>query len=88
MGYPQTEEFQAELAEEVRNVVCRLRNHPSLALWSGDNEVDQIDVSRGIDPNGNVLTRRLIPRLLHDWDPYRPYLPSSPFVSPEVYTSG
>ena len=38
--YPQTAEFLARVQAEVEAVVRRLRNHPSLALWCGDNEID------------------------------------------------
>ena len=39
--YPQTPEFLEVMRQEAISVVRKLRNHPSLALWSGDNEVDE-----------------------------------------------
>ncbi|MDA9557058.1 glycoside hydrolase family 2 protein [Vibrio sp.] len=37
--YPSTEAFLAEVEQEVQYQVKRLMDHPSLALWCGDNEV-------------------------------------------------
>ena len=80
--YPQDEEFQRRLAEEAVKVVRRLRQHPSLVLWAGDNECDQAWHSwHGAgDPNRNVLTRMVLPGVLRQEDPARPYLPSSPYI--------
>ena len=38
--YPQRADFLDRLREEVTSVVLKLRNHPSLALWAGNNEDD------------------------------------------------
>lgn len=86
--YPQSLEFQAMIEAEARKVVQRLRNHPSLVLWAGDNEVDQIAAARRLDPNLNIITRQVLPNVLRDMDPYRPYLPSSPYISSDVWASG
>ena len=88
--YPQDPEFQARLRGEVTQVVQRLRQHPSVALWSGDNECDQKYLWNGRrrDPNTNVLTRHVIPAVLRDEDPSRPYLPSSPYVDPTAFKAG
>jgi len=80
--YPQTEEFLAQVRAEVQAVAERLRNHPSLALWCGDNEVDMIYVADGLSPEHNRLTRQVVPLVLHRCDPQRAYVPSSPYVSP------
>lgn len=88
--YPQDEAFQQEIADEVRQVVRRLRQHPCVALWAGDNECDEQYVwkARRRDPNDNVLTRRVIPAVLEAEDPSRAYLPSSPYVDEVAYASG
>ena len=90
--YPQDDGFAAKVQEEVRSVVRRLRSHPCLALWSGNNEDD---VSLGwqlggfnVDPNRDRISRQTIPAVLYELDPTRPYLPSSPYVSPEYYGRG
>lgn len=89
--YPQDDAFCSRLAEEVRRVVRRLRAHPCLALWAGDNECDDAyEWFRGVhgDPNRNRLTRQVIPNVLANEDPFRPYLPSSPYVDEELHRNG
>ncbi len=89
--FPQDGAYAAATAEEVRAVALRLRNHPSLALWAGNNENDESLVWNrhadlpAIDPNGDRLSREIIPRVLREFDPTRPYLPSSPYLSADVY---
>jgi beta-mannosidase len=86
--YPQTPEFLEVMRQEAISVVRKLRNHPSLALWSGDNEVDQAYFYSGFDPAHNKITRDVLPQVVFQCDPYRPYLPSSPYMSPEVVATG
>ncbi len=88
--YPQDDEFGRRLADEVRQVVRRLRQHACLAVWVGDNECDETWVwgGRRRDPNGNVLTREVIPAVLAEEDPSRPYVPSSPYVDSVAFRSG
>ena len=86
--YPQTPEFLEVMRQEAVSVVRKLRNHPSLALWSGDNEVDQSYFFNGLDPAHNKITREVLPQVVFQCDPYRPYLPSSPYMAPEVVATG
>ena len=86
--YPQTPEFLEVMRKEAISVVRKLRNHPSLALWSGDNEVDMFCYRAGLDPARNQITREILLQVVFQDDPYRPYLPSSPYVSPEVVATG
>ncbi len=80
--YPQTEDFLAQVRQEVEAVIEKLRNHPSLVIWCGDNEVDQAYISDGLSPELNRLTREVLPQVAHRCDPHRAYIPSSPYVSP------
>jgi beta-mannosidase len=82
--YPQTEDFLVRASDEAQAVVEKLRNHPSLALWCGDNEVDMLYILEGLSPEHNRLTREVLPRVVHRCDPYRDYVPSSPYVPPAV----
>jgi beta-mannosidase len=82
--YPQTEDFLAEVRREAEHVVVKLRNHPSLAIWCGDNEIDMAYVSDGLSPEHNRLTREVIPQVVHRLDPHRAFVPSSPYVPPSV----
>ncbi|MDR3409344.1 MAG: glycoside hydrolase family 2 TIM barrel-domain containing protein [Formivibrio sp.] len=92
--YPQNESFLRAIETEARAVVPRLRNHASLALWCGNNECDDAYESAHtqgkppIDPNGDRLTRQVIPDVLKELDPHRSYLPSSPYHSPAVFAAG
>ncbi len=81
--YPTDVKIQHTLSMEVEQVVKKLRNHPSLCLWAGDNECDLAWWGwHGIrrDPANNVLTRKVIPEVLREQDFTRPYLPSSPYL--------
>jgi len=84
--YPQTDEFARIMEEEAEAVVRRLRNHPSIALWAGNNENDMAAYWGGcrMDPNTDRISRRVLPEVVRRLDPARPYLPSSPYVSPKA----
>jgi beta-mannosidase len=82
--YPQTEAFLSQVREEAQAVVEKLRNHPCLALWCGDNEIDALYEGSGLSPEQNRLTREVLPQVVHRCDPYRHYIPSSPYVPPSV----
>ena len=84
--YPNREDFNKNLEKEVTAVIRKLRNHPSIILWAGDNEIDACFPQ--YDPNKNEATRRIIPKCVHDNDIQRPYLPSSPYISPKMYEAG
>ena len=88
--YPQDESFQKKLAVEAEAVVKRLREHASLVLWSGDNECDSCGLGDrpDMDPNDNVLTRKVLPDVLRQHDFSRPYLPSSPYMDEEAFRTG
>ena len=85
--YPQDDAFAEKIYTEAVSVIKRLRNHASLTLWAGDNEVDEFSLVhvRGIDPNTNRLTREVLPRAVREHDVVRPYLPSSPYVDEEAF---
>jgi beta-mannosidase len=83
--YPQDDGLCRELEGEARKVVRRLRQHPSLVLWAGDNECDlAYDWFHRGSPSQNRCTREVLPRVLADEDPSRPYLPSSPYVDAQA----
>jgi len=63
----------------------RLRNHASLALWCGNNEnLTMWENSWGGKEHqpdryyGENLYERVLPEVLRELDPDRPYLPTSP----------
>ena len=82
-GYPQDGRLDAVLTDEETKLVRRIRNHPCVALWSGDNEVDQHMQGSGFPDDSrriSRITRELFPTLILHEDPYRPYVPSSPEI--------
>lgn len=81
-AYPQDQRFLDTMAEEAASVVRKLRNHASLALWCGDNECDMIMDMAGLDPRKNRITREILHNVVYDHDPWRAYLPSSPYYAP------
>ena len=88
--YPQDDYFCDAIRREAEKVVRHLREHPSIILWSGDNECDEA-VSNppfGRNPDNNKLTRQVLPQVLYSLDPTRPYLPSSPYMSGEAVRTG
>lgn len=86
--YPQDDRFLNLMRQEAQAVVCKLRQHPSIILWAGDNEVDILSAWYGVDPGKNRITREVLPQVIHNNDKYRPYLPSSPYISDAVYQTG
>ncbi len=89
--YPQTAEFHAKIQREAEVIVPLLRNHPSLALWAGNNEIDQFYkfAKPGVDPNeDDMISRNVLAGVCRRMDPCRSYLPSSPYYSPALWTQG
>lgn len=87
MHYPMTDDFRLRIKEEVKSVVCSLRQHPCIVLWAGDNEVDSAITSSkaDIDPQSYQVTREFIPQEVRRHDCTRPYLASSPYVSTALF---
>ncbi len=85
--YPGHEAFLDSVAAEARHQVQRLKHHPSLALWCGNNEIAQAWNCWGWKDQWpremftrdylNLFHDRL-PRVLTQLDPARPYWPTSP----------
>ncbi len=84
--YPDVEEYAEASRREAEIAVRRIRNHPSLALWCGNNENHQLnhDHWQGRDnpaPRflGEKLYHEILPSVVSEHDPATPYWPSSPF---------
>lgn len=81
--YPQTDSFAQVIEREAAAVVKKLRNHPCILLWSGDNEVDAMYYNFGYHHQhvrNNRISREVLPRVVASHDPIRYFLPSSPYV--------
>ncbi|MHB1155853.1 MAG: glycoside hydrolase family 2 protein [Phycisphaerales bacterium] len=88
--YPKTEAFNAVMRHEAESVIRKLRNHASLVLWAGNNEIDDAYQWAGapLDPNTDALSRVVLAEQVRRFDPLRDYLPSSPYHSPELIRRG
>lgn len=82
-SYPEYDEFLENVKAEIEQNVERLQYHPSIALWCGNNECEWIWYQK----HNNDITKlpgyriyhALIPTLLENIDPLRPYWPSTPY---------
>ena len=82
--YDLTESFELNIRSEAEDNIRRLRHHPSLALWCGNNEMEDFV------GQGNWVTEKkqaadyikmyeyIIPQILKTEDPDTFYWPSSP----------
>ncbi|HEY3265976.1 MAG TPA: glycoside hydrolase family 2 protein [Armatimonadota bacterium] len=83
--YPDTDEYADAARDEAVKAVRRLRNHPSLAIWCGNNENSMMHHYRWGGENtparylGEPIYNEVLPQVLSQEDPARPYWPSSPF---------
>jgi beta-mannosidase len=84
-AYAEEDWLATEVEAEAREVITRLSGHPSLVIWNGNNENLWGYVQWGWRPLlagrswGNGYYRELLPNLLAELDPTRPYSPGSPF---------
>lgn len=93
--YPDRKWFLDEVEREGATVIKMLRNHPSLVLWCGNNEIDWCHHNRmlgkGKKFHGKAIYHKILPRLVGDLDPDRDYIPTTPFSeedSPNAPHSG
>lgn len=87
--YPTDERFLDEARLEAEDVIRRLRSHPSVALWCGNNEGEVLAVREHPELRRHPLFYEILPDVLARLDPERPYWPSSPAsVSPEEPPNG
>ena len=88
--YPEDDWFHKSVSQELEAQIRRLRNHPSITLWNGDNEVffmyDRQDVPYDASETKDwklYKDRKLffdtIPNVITKLSPEIPYWPSSPF---------
>ena len=84
--YPGDQAFLDNVRQEAIDNVKRLRNHPSIVIWAGNNEIesgwfhwgwkDQLPASLWDDYQ--KLFYGVLPEVCASLDPSRPYWPSSP----------
>lgn len=103
--YPGDPAFQENVRQEARDNIKRLRNHPCLALWCGNNEISEGWKNWGwqkqykYSPSDSAtiwksyleLFEHILPGIVRESDPAKPYWPSSPSIGwghPESLLSG
>ena len=94
-AYPDDEKFLAEILSEIEQNIYRLQHHPALVIWCGNNENEWIwyrdDCGDQKDMPGFTIFHELIPAILKNLDPLRPYRPTTPFgeePDPNDFASG
>lgn len=90
--YPGDKDFLSNVENELRDNILRLRKHPCIVLWCGNNEINEAWNNWGWQKQFNISTtdtillfkeyimlfHELIPSILKELDPGRDYIPSSP----------
>ncbi|MDR0442447.1 MAG: glycoside hydrolase family 2 protein [Treponema sp.] len=84
--YELTDDFAETVAEEIRRNVIRIRHHPCLGLWCGNNEMEiawfdwpgVCSHHPALKADYIKLFEGLIPNVLKETDPQTFYWPSSP----------
>lgn len=84
--YPGDKAFLENVRREAIDNIKRLRNHPSIVLWCGNNEIETAWLHWGwkerlpnfIWDDYLKLFTRLLPEVLDEYDPSRLYWQSSP----------
>ncbi|GGQ02914.1 beta-mannosidase [Streptomyces griseomycini] len=84
-AYPEEQPLRGEVEAEARENVVRLMPHPSLVLWNGNNEnlwgFRDWDWEPGLagDSWGEGYYLGVLPRVVAELDPTRPYTAGSPW---------
>jgi beta-mannosidase len=84
-AYAEEEPLRSEVIAEAREAVTRLSAHPSLALWNGNNENIWGYEDWGWKPDVGDRTwglgyyTEILPAIVAELDPTRPYSPGSPY---------
>ena len=89
-AYPEEEPFATEVAAEAAEQVTRLAPYPSLVLWTGNNENiwgwHDWDWQQALAGRtwGRGYYLDVLPRIVGELDPTRPYWPGSPWSGTEA----
>lgn len=84
--YDLTKEFEASITKEAIDNIRRLRNHPSLGMWCGNNEIESAwdhwggfcDHSKALRNDYIKMFEEILPKLVKKEDDEHFYWPSSP----------
>lgn len=85
-AYPEDDrEFVEEVRQEAIDQVRRLRSHPCMAVWVGNNECQMVGVfAKMFTPDlkvfpGDLYYEDVLPDVVQRWDGHVPYWPGSPY---------
>ena len=89
--YPVTDYFMDGVKKELAHQLKRLRDHPSIALWCGDNEClhvanhekDPAKLKRFVETC--AIREKMLTETVARFDPTRPFWPASPCKGPGDY---
>jgi beta-mannosidase len=80
--YPDRSWFTRMIKTEAAQNITRLRNHPSLVLWCGNNEIDWLHstgrLGKGKKFYAKNIYHKILPQLVHELDLDRDYISSTP----------
>ena len=95
--YPGDNDFLDSVENEITYQVKRLKHHPSIALWCGNNEIgvawhnwgwkDELP-SNVWKKDYNEIFHKLIPKIINKNDPSRLYWPTSPGFTTKLPPEG
>jgi beta-mannosidase len=83
-AYNLTPAFETNIRAEFEDNIKRIRSHPSLAVWCGNNEMEQFAAVGMWNIKGKLVSdyfqmyEYIIPHVLAKLDPQNPYWPASP----------
>ena len=98
--FPGTKDFLDNIRQEAIDNVIRLRNHPSIALWCGNNEIEDAWKNWGwnkYDKRNEEAYKKIfldiLPKVVSEYDPQVRYWSSSPSsgsyeLNPKLRTHG
>jgi beta-mannosidase len=89
--YPATPEFLDNVRHEAIDNVTRLRNHPSIVVWCGNNEIEtgwlhwgwKEKLPASLWDDYRKIFHGVLQEVVASYDPTRPYRPSSPSANLE-----
>lgn len=82
--YPDQQWFLKEVKTEATNVIKQLRDHPCLALWCGNNEIDWMHTEDRLGKSkkfhGREIFHQILSKLITELNPDTDYIPSTPLI--------
>ena len=88
--YPDRQWFVDSIRKEAESIIKRLRNYTCLSVWCGNNNIDFLHKSGALGKGrkfyGKPIFHELLPKLVHELDHDREYIPSRSHCDKEDQT--